>query len=464
MKNLKTYKYSIIVVVFLVLNTTTYNCDARDTSNVNIIEYKIEALENQRLTDFNYLNNQIKLNETHIIEVNELMVNNLQDKINIYIAVLIGFLSFLGFTINYFGKRAIIQWIEKNIENRTLDVLNKKLSGDYLDIIVKEKAEIETKRLIQEFEKKGGYAIDEFKEKSDKLFENISKPNFISNKIDTNSSNNEIKKSNEQKTINELFELAYNSLNPNVQISLYDRIIELDPMNESAYNNIAVSYQNVNKYEQSIKYLDKALEINPNFEMAYGNRANAYNQLDNLEKAIIDSKLALEINPKYVQAYSVLGNVYTKKGDEKTAFEMLNKATEIDPNSSQAYFNRAYFYDSLAKYDEAEKDYIKSEQLGFGNKPMIYNNMAVLYRHKKEYNKAIEYIEKARIINPNFPNTEGTMALIYSDMGDEEKFYEHLELALNNHCPVWNYLSDPGFNKFRESDRLNNLLKKYQKS
>ena len=101
--------------------------------------------------------------------------------------------------------------------------------------------------------------------------------------------------------------------------------------------------------------------------------------------------------------------------------------------------------------------------MGFGNKALLYNNMAVLYRRLKQFDTAIEFIDKAKSFNPNFPNLDGTLALIYSDKGNDEKFYEHLKIALERGCQAWNYLSDPGFEKHRDSKRLKMLIEPYKK-
>ena len=94
---------------------------------------------------------------------------------------------------------------------------------------------------------------------------------------------------------------------------------------------------------------------------------------------------------------------------------------------------------------------------------MLYNNFAVLYRRKKEFDKAVKYLEKAREENPDFPNIDGTLALIYADKGERENFYKHLLIALEKGCPAWNYINDPGFDKFREEEKLNKLLESYKK-
>src|SRR5690606_2437470 len=120
------------------------------------------------------------------------------------------------------------------------------------------------------------------------------------------------------------------------------------------------------------------------------------------------------------------------------------------------------FYEEQKQFDKSLQLYETARQLNFPNIAMLYNNMAVLFRRQMKFDIALEYLEKARHINPMFPNLDGTMALIYADKNDTEKFYEYLKIALEKGCQVWKYLDDPGFNNYRSSKRLELLINPYK--
>jgi tetratricopeptide (TPR) repeat protein len=134
----------------------------------------------------------------------------------------------------------------------------------------------------------------------------------------------------------------------------------------------------------------------------------------------------------------------------------------LNPNSGDAYFNRAYFYEERKEFSKSESDYKRAEKLGVINKSMLYNNLAVLYRRMKKFELSIEYLDKARLLNPDFSNIDGTLALIYADKGDDENFYKYLQISLKKGCKVWDYLKDPGFDKYRESQKLTKLIDFYK--
>ena len=62
--------------------------------------------------------------------------------------------------------------------------------------------------------------------------------------------------------------------------------------------------------QQTINDYNKAIELNPKDATAYVNRGIAYNALGNYQQAINDYNKAIELNPKDAEAYYNRGNAY----------------------------------------------------------------------------------------------------------------------------------------------------------
>lgn len=277
------------------------------------------------------------------------------------------------------------------------------------------------------------------------------------------SSDEEIIKANKDSRIHEFFELAINSRDPLVQIELYKNVLEVDPNHKATLNNIGVSLNNIYDYPKAIEYLNAGIELFPEYAIAYANRANSFNHLNDLIKAMEDVNKSLLLNSSLDWGYSVKGNILTKLGKLKEAEDVFGLAIKLNPNSGDSYMNRGFFYEENEEFEKSKADYKKSEELGVQSKAMLYNNFAVLYRRLKKFDKAKKFIEKARKENPNFPNIDGTLALIYADQGDRDNFYKYLTIALEKGCPAWNYIKDPGFDDFREEEKLKKLLEMHKK-
>lgn len=430
------------------------------------LQDNVEANEKEfskRLTEF-------KNEETSKIEDYK---KDTKDLINLYVYFITGTVLLLGFAINFFGKSAIKKRVEelisetaqKHIESKILETLNSKITSELIESAIKSKSEDEIKKIISSIEQKGNHAIDQIKTKGDAVINSmLAAPPKIQIKLPHKLlKDSEIKENNNLLRADEFFNLAFNSTDPRIQIELYKNVLEIEPNNVHALNNMAVSHNNLNETDTSIELLNKAIRLNPKFFQAFANRAQAFNLQENLTEALKDVETAILLEPKFEYAYSIKGNVLTKQGKYPEAEIALNQAVEMNPNSAEAYYNRAFFYEESKEYEKSQQDYEKAETLGIANKAMLYNNMAVLFRRLKQFDRAIEFVEKAKSFNPNFPNVDGTLALIYADKNNDEMFYSNLKIALEKGCQVWNYLSDPGFNKYREEKRLQMLIEPYKK-
>jgi len=54
-------------------------------------------------------------------------------------------------------------------------------------------------------------------------------------------------------------------------IEICFKILELEPNNVSAYNNLCVAYNHIKKWDLAIEACEKAIKINPNFQLAKNN-------------------------------------------------------------------------------------------------------------------------------------------------------------------------------------------------
>jgi tetratricopeptide (TPR) repeat protein len=418
-----------------------------------------------------------RLIEKEISSTNEKLKEQKEDTkdlINIYVFFIGIVLALIGAAINFFGKIAIKKRVEQIIQNtaeeyaesKTNEVISQKVTDDYISKIIKKKGDAEIERLLNELKTKGNYTIESIKKKGNDIINSVwaAPPKHIETAIELDATDEEIKQKQENLRADEFFNLAFNTKDHKIRISLYENVLELEPENYNALNNIGVAYNDLYKFKKAIEYLSKAIKLEPNNSLAFANRANSYNQLDEFDLSISDANKSIELNQKNEWPYAIKGNVLTKQQKFIEAEEILNKSIELNPKSAVAYFNRGYFNEETKRYDESISDYLKAEELGYLNLAFLYNNLAVGYRRIKEFDKAISYIQKAREVNPDWPNLDGTMALIYSDKGDKENFYKFLKQALDKGCPVWNYLSDYAFDPYRNEKRLEKLIEPYKKN
>ena len=76
----------------------------------------------------------------------------------------------------------------------------------------------------------------------------------------------------------------------------------------------------------------EAIQIDPSQDTLYNNRGLCYMNLDNLEKAKDDLKQAIALNPKNIKALKRLGTVNLQQGELHEASVYLKRCCDIEPN------------------------------------------------------------------------------------------------------------------------------------
>jgi tetratricopeptide (TPR) repeat protein len=473
----------LLLIITCLISISSYGQEVEQNRNKNLIEISnsidalnIKSIQQQSNIEKNNLelnNLQIQFNDKFKLHEERLTskMDKLETKINYYLIFGSALLAISVFLINFFGRKLIKERVEVLIERKATEyakIKTDELLAEYtkkekIEKLIKDKGEPAVQELLKELRQKGIVVIENIQQRGNEVISSMIAQQEIELVKKIPESDEEIVEAKIESRVREFFDLAYTRKDPLVQIELYKNVLELEPNHIEALNNIGVSYINSYGYDVAIEYLTKCVENSPEFGLAYSNLANAYNQKGDLDKALEFANIAIQKTPNNDWGYVVKGNVLTKKGELDEAEKIFGLAIKLNPKSPEAYVNRGFFYEEIKEYGKSENDYNTALELGFSNKAMLHNNFAVLYRRQKMYDKAIEHLEIARGYDPNFPNIDGTLALIYADRKDRDNFYKYLVIALEKGCPAWNYLSDPGFDEFREEEKLEILLESYKK-
>lgn len=145
-------------------------------------------------------------------------------------------------------------------------------------------------------------------------------------------------------------------------------------------------------------------------DMALQNGAQLFQQ-QKFDAAESCFKEALNEECSYTKdvIYIYIANCYSQRGDFDTAISYRKQAMEISKKpSSDDYNNLAMLY-RLKKDDAtAEQYFLKSIELS-PEDPIAYVSLGGLYMTAENFDKAITYLEKAEDLN-------GTIGIIYADL------------------------------------------------
>lgn len=102
------------------------------------------------------------------------------------------------------------------------------------------------------------------------------------------------------------------------------------------YFNQSQMFYKKGDYNQAINILRKILEIDPSNAEAYNNLGSIYAEQKELDLAISAWRRAIKINPNFLGVHLNLGYAYIMKGMKEEAVKEFNKVLEIDPNNEMA--------------------------------------------------------------------------------------------------------------------------------
>lgn len=193
----------------------------------------------------------------------------------------------------------------------------------------------------------------------------------------------------------------YSKLNqPDKAIEYYKKAIELNEKDSSAHNNLAVAYEAIEQYYDSLKGFDRAIELSPNKALYHRNRARILFLLKSEEEAIASYRKATELSPNeeyiYEEAIKKLKEL-KRYGEVVDFYDFAIK--NISEKSSELNIEKADFFTSIKKYDEARAIYQLLIESNY-NTEKCRVKLALISFQEKDYETAILNIEEAISLNP----------------------------------------------------------------
>lgn len=181
----------------------------------------------------------------------------------------------------------------------------------------------------------------------------------------------------------------------------YRKVIQLDPSNASAYNNLGSNLIFQKRNSEADVYYRKATKLNSAFPEAYIGLGRNLIYLKHYPEADAAFRKAIELKPSESTFYLALGlnlEDNLKKFDE--AITAYQKAIELDPSTLYAYTNLGHLLWVLGRIEEALPVLKKATERDSNNfVPLI--EIASIYKSIGNDTETKEYAEKSRTLIPN---------------------------------------------------------------
>lgn len=275
------------------------------------------------------------------------------------------------------------------------------------------------------------------------------------------------------------FRLAYanwawtelRSQNFEAAIPLFEKANRGSDKVASYYNGLAMCYRNLQEFEKAETYFAKAAASDPEHtlwwngnwagmkyfqmqdtvgairlmkktgdEMVEGpNKYLAYSAYhfynNNPDSAELMAEVALEVAPNNLQALNQVANYYFNKEDNEACIEVCKRRVEVLKANKNV--------------EEWKAQMIRS-----------YNIMAMSDYRLENYDSALVHINLAIAVDPSAPIPYTTLAETYAFMGDHDKFYEALEMAVDRGYDFVPIQGDEPYSRYQTEERFLEIIHK----
>jgi tetratricopeptide (TPR) repeat protein len=195
----------------------------------------------------------------------------------------------------------------------------------------------------------------------------------------------------------ELFDAGTAALkagNLRAAIPLLERVTELDPKHQHAWNDLGLAYMRIGKLDTAITSFQKQLEASPSDEHANEYLGLALEQQKRNDEAAAAFRKQIELNPLDTVAHAALGAILLENHEDAGAALELEKATILTPESAELEVSLGRAYLNTGALEKALDAFKKGVTLS--PTPVVWNNVAYnLADHGTDLDDAQKYAESA---------------------------------------------------------------------
>ena len=182
----------------------------------------------------------------------------------------------------------------------------------------------------------------------------------------------------------------------------YRRALEINPEAAPVHYNLGHALQKQGQYEAAIDAYQAALALRPDHPDTHYNIGHAYHDLGELDAAETAYRKAIEGNPELYRAHSNLGTLLFDQSRMPEAADHYRRAIEINADSAADQFNLGRVWEVQGKHEDAVSAYRESLALN-PLSAIAYERVAALENKLNRPDKAAEIIEQWLVLMPDNP-------------------------------------------------------------
>ncbi len=205
-------------------------------------------------------------------------------------------------------------------------------------------------------------------------------------------------------------------------LTILDGIIAIDPKNFEATTFKSSVKMSQHQFAEARDLAEKARQINPNNAYVYGVLVDANVELGNYEEAVTMSDKMQALKPS-LESYSRASYLREIYGNYPGSIAAMQLAVQAGlPGSEPQCWSKntlGHLYETTGQLGKAEQQYAEILSLR-PSYAFALRGQAQIYKARKAYDKALNSLDKAAKIMPEFSFHE-EMADIYAEQGQADK-------------------------------------------
>jgi tetratricopeptide (TPR) repeat protein len=207
-----------------------------------------------------------------------------------------------------------------------------------------------------------------------------------------------------------------------------DKAIQFRPKEPKFYVKLGKMYLYKKDYQNALSHLNDALKLDVLSPEAYFYKGYIFKELKQNDKAISNFTTATEQDPTWYEPFEQIGLIYAAQKND-LAIKFFDNATNADKQNASSRLEKAYYYKSTNRIDDAEKTY-EAVVVDFPQNADAIYSLGVINWEKKAYDKALKQLEICIKIEPTYAPAYYVMGKIYKSQNNNAKAKEAFKQAL----------------------------------
>lgn len=182
---------------------------------------------------------------------------------------------------------------------------------------------------------------------------------------------------------------------------LFKQVIELDPRNSNAHNELGVTYVRLGRIEESLASFQTAISISPGFVEARYNLGTQYFKLGRYDESIRELNETVRLEPRQANAWNNLGVALARLDRHRDAINAYKSALQIRPASTETLMLMAISMFEVSPVDAIAplKEAVRLDPYGAD----ALNSLGVVYSKIGKPQEAVQSFRQALAIRPDYP-------------------------------------------------------------